>query len=164
MLNPDGGLDTGLIAIILSILAFVWSVIRERNKPHLDDSQSNELEERIRTSLEKSMLAENARLSLRVDSLVAELAQANKFITELQRQNKEREAAMLQLQSDFERDKLLRLNIEVALAAANEKISALTTRLNESQQRIAALEDEVNTKEARIKELESAQAPGFGVR
>jgi predicted nucleic acid-binding Zn-ribbon protein len=73
---------------------------------------------------------------------------------------------MIQLQSDFDRDKLLRANIEVALAAANDKISALTTRLNESQQRISALEDEVNKRDARIKELEqnSAQASGFGVR
>jgi chromosome segregation ATPase len=129
-------------------------------------AQSDESEERIRASLEKSMLTENSRLTARIESLTADLTKANTTIFELQARDQKREAEMIQLQSDFDRDKLLRANIEVALAAANDKISALTTRLNESQQRISALEDEVNKRDARIKELEqnSAQASGFGVR
>lgn len=91
-------IDLATAAIILSLLTFVWSLIKERHKPKLDQSQSNELEERIRASLEKSLLAENERLVKRIELLEEELKTERennkKLILDLQTRDAQRESSM----------------------------------------------------------------------
>jgi len=140
-------ISTGDVSLIIAAALAIWQIVRERGKPRVDLSTSKELEERVRKSLETSMLSENKRLSERVTFLEttiaareAELTESRQMIVDLTNLDRKREADMIKLTEQFERGELLRENIEKALETATARIKQLETDNAELQKRVATME------------------------
>jgi chromosome segregation ATPase len=112
------------------------------------------------------MLSDVPKMRAQLDAANEALEKANNQIAYLVDRDSKREAAMRELQANFDRDALLRANVEEALRVLTEKNKELTRRLDESQRRISALEDELDKRDKLIAELKmQAQAKptsGFG--
>ena len=88
----------------------------------------------LRIELEQE---KNARMEVE-----QKLKEANDLIYTLQERDRQRESAMANLQQQFERDALLRANIETALSVATKRISTLEDENKSMRQRITLLESE----------------------
>lgn len=99
----------------------------------------------LRASLESEEKARNI--------VEEQLRAARATIAELQDRDAKREATMSDLKSQFDRDSLLRANVEKALVLANEKISSLEMSNRSMADRISSLENERRTWRSGIAKL-----------
>lgn len=120
------------------------------------------LSSRVR-ELENEKADLSDRLEAEITRLRGELDMARTVVAELRQTIQRGEAAMKDLQKQFDQDRVIRDEVVKALT---DKVSALensnndlTTRLNAAQQRIAALEDENDRLRSQL-----SKASGFGVR
>jgi len=155
--------DPQIIAIILSLLINVptWYMLKANRRKVESETDSGNIKDamelkrqykedlkEIRAELERERVA---RVVIR-DELEKEkdargvvedqLNAARVTIAELQDRDNKREAAMSDLKMQFDRDSLLRANVEKALALAHEKIASLELSNQSMSERISTLENE----------------------
>jgi chromosome segregation ATPase len=142
--------ELSALAAVLVTLYGIWNQRRFMAAQASNSfSQSDSINVKDALELKAQYKADMNDLRLELDreqnaraAVEEKLAQAHLLIAELQAKDLKREAAMTELHERFERDALLRANIETALSVATKRITILEDENKNMRQRITMLEAE----------------------
>ena len=127
------------VASIIAVAVTFYGIYAQNNyrksQAGLNFTQADSNNVKDALALKAEYRADLKEMRVELDAANAALAHANATISELLERDRKREMAMIDLQQRFDRDALLRANVEEVLKIANAKIGELT-------QRVSALEDE----------------------
>jgi chromosome segregation ATPase len=119
-----------IVAVVVTFYGIYAQRTYRRSQESINFTQSDSVNLSDALKMKEEYKAENRTLK-------EDIASLRLTIEAMQNREEKREAAMNALQAQFDRDALLRANVEKALELSNAKISELT-------QRVSALEDELD--------------------
>jgi len=141
--------DPQIVAIILSLLINVptWFMLKANRRKLESETDSGNIKDamELKRQYKEDLKEIRAELEKERDArgvVEEQLNAARVTIAELQDRDIKREAAMSDLKTQFDRDSLLRANVEKALTLAHEKIASLELSNQSMSERISTLENE----------------------
>jgi chromosome segregation ATPase len=165
----------GEIVAALAMIGTLYSIWNQRRFVAMQaeekkaSADSSNVTDALR--LKAEMKADMAALRLELESAQKALDESYRLIADLRDKDRKREREMSDLMIRFERDALLRANIEETLKLANEKIKELNERVRVLETDLDSARKLIIEKDRLIAELQSnsgtfqaARPSGFGTK